>query len=376
MNFWRRNKRKVFVTVGLLGSGYVLYKLYNGHRQRLLDLERELERERETDELIKAQLQAHFESIQRIVDSTSLPYAMYYLLNRVSDELDHSQLTDRLKLEKDTLTSLEKIEIWENLKILNFTRLAVSLWAMTVLNLYIRVQVNILGRHLYIDTARGMGASYLLEEVDQFDRHGQVSQQVFLATADYLPKYGMVKLIHNMQMAATEVLKGKQLRDLFNTTLLQETVLQILKTFMNVGDLHHWMTYLLPEDANSYEQSMIAYSKSSDDTSVHPGVNKLDQLIGEARAVLLSAEFGNVMEVSLRSVVDALMNDVGLQSGGNPSSGVPLAKLLPRIAQMGPLLLEDPSNNRFIRIIQSLPEVELFYTLLYANTPLQFSEST
>ncbi|KAF9593046.1 hypothetical protein IFM89_019877 [Coptis chinensis] len=44
----------------------------------------------------------------------------------------------------------------------DFTRLAVSLWAMTVLTLYIRVQVNILGRHLYIDEFRGMGASYLV----------------------------------------------------------------------------------------------------------------------------------------------------------------------------------------------------------------------
>ncbi|KAF9595952.1 hypothetical protein IFM89_006698 [Coptis chinensis] len=272
----RRETLFISLCVGLLGSGYVLYKLYNGHRQRLLDLERELEpypivtnffktvrrglgANRETkikpfsysdvwsaiqpmmpffansvgngvatraivqeipsyyvhlrsnvtrsscssnasDEekqdsrsqkeicnnmtwpgtwiagelkdkgkfvkficcLWFDRLQAHFESIQRIVDLTTLPYAMYYLWNRVSDELDHSQLTDRLKLEKDTLTSLEKIEIWENLKILNFTRLAVSLWAMTVLTLYIRVQVNILGRHLYIDTARGMGASYLL----------------------------------------------------------------------------------------------------------------------------------------------------------------------------------------------------------------------
>lgn len=38
--------------------------------------------------------------------------------------------------------------------------MVLSLWSMTTLNLYIRVQVNILGRHLYIDTARGLGSSY------------------------------------------------------------------------------------------------------------------------------------------------------------------------------------------------------------------------
>lgn len=37
-----------------------------------------------------------------------------------------------------------------------------ALWAMTILSLYIRVQVNILGRHLYLDTARDYESSLLL----------------------------------------------------------------------------------------------------------------------------------------------------------------------------------------------------------------------
>lgn len=38
-----------------------------------------------------------------------------------------------------------------------FTRMVLSIWAMTAISLYIRIQVNILGRHLYIDTARDLG---------------------------------------------------------------------------------------------------------------------------------------------------------------------------------------------------------------------------
>ena len=45
--------------------------------------------------------------------------------------------------------------------------MVLSLWAMTMLSLYIRVQVNILGRHLYIDTARG-GSSHLFVRVTVF----------------------------------------------------------------------------------------------------------------------------------------------------------------------------------------------------------------
>ncbi|KAK3001401.1 hypothetical protein RJ639_022275 [Escallonia herrerae] len=89
---WRRHKRNVYVTLGVFGSGYIFYKLYEAHRRRLSDLERELASERENDELLKAQMQSHFESIQRIADTT-LPHAMIYLSNRVVEELDLLHLT-------------------------------------------------------------------------------------------------------------------------------------------------------------------------------------------------------------------------------------------------------------------------------------------
>ncbi|THF99355.1 hypothetical protein TEA_007675 [Camellia sinensis var. sinensis] len=55
-----------------------------------------------------------------------------------------------------------KLEASRNALRQGFTRMVLSLWAMTMLSLYIRVQVNILGRHLYIDTARDLGSSHLL----------------------------------------------------------------------------------------------------------------------------------------------------------------------------------------------------------------------
>lgn len=150
-------------------------------------------------------MQAHFENIQQIADTTTLPHAMLYLSSRVAEELDIMHLTERLirgKGQPNTMTTSEKLELWDRLKILStslillftkkystslayvvlgyifvcvflkfkfyncvpcagFTRMVVSLWAMTMLSLYIRVQVNILGRHLYIDTARDLGSSHL-----------------------------------------------------------------------------------------------------------------------------------------------------------------------------------------------------------------------
>ncbi|CAL5441574.1 unnamed protein product [Camellia sinensis] len=171
-------------------------------------MERELAQERENDELIKAHMQAHFGNIQRIADTETLPHSMLYLSSRVAEKLDLLHLTEQLirgKGQSNSLSSSGKLELWEKLKILSFTRMVLSLWAMTMLSLYIRVQVNILGRHLYIDTARDLGSSHLLDEADLIDRN---DQQQFLASADFLSNYGMPTLISNMQAAASEVLKG------------------------------------------------------------------------------------------------------------------------------------------------------------------------
>ncbi|KAG8651643.1 peroxisome biogenesis protein 3-2 [Manihot esculenta] len=366
--FWRRHRRKILIAAGVFGSGYFFYKLYNAHKSSLADLEKQLADEREHEELIKAQMQAHFESIQRIADTTTLPHAMHYLISRIAEELDLLQLIERLMKGKggqpNTLSPSEKLELWDRLKILSFTRLVVSLWAMTMLSLYIRTQVNILGRHLYIDTARGLESSHLLEDVELIERD---DQQKFLASSDFLANYGMPALISNIQVAATEVLKGKQLRDPFTTTTLHETLSQILDLFMSRGSPHHWADYVMPEDARLYKQ---AVGSSSGETISITDTTKFEQLMAEARAVLSSAEFGRVVEISLKVMVEAVVADMGAESsGGSLALGMPLARLLPRVAQMGPSLFDESNRNRLFQILRSVSEVELFFTLLYANMP-------
>ncbi|XP_038999246.1 peroxisome biogenesis protein 3-2-like [Hibiscus syriacus] len=363
-DLWRRHRRKVLVTAGVFGSGYLLYKLYDAHKRRLTDLERQVAREKENDEFIKAQMQVHFDNIQRIAVTATLPHAMHYLSCQIDEDLNLSHLTDRLmkgKVQPNSLSSSEKLELWDRLKILSFTRMVVSIWAVTILSLYIRVQVNILGKHLYIDTACGLGSSHLLEDADPIDRD---DQQKFLASADFLASHGLRKLICGMQTAATEVLKAEQLRDFFNTAILHQTIMQILDMFLSMGSPHHWVDCMMPEDPRSHK---LAKTSSSGETNPLE-FTQFDQLMVETREVVSSAEFGNVVELSLKAVAKALVEDKSFQSGGGSlTNGMPLARLLPRIAQICPSLVEEPSKNQFIKIIQNVPEVGLFFTLLYSS---------
>ncbi|CAN0902277.1 Eukaryotic peptide chain release factor GTP-binding subunit ERF3A [Linum grandiflorum] len=360
-DFWRRHKRKVLATAGVVGSGYCLYKVYNAYKNQLADMERRLADEREHDELVKAQMQSHFEIIQRIADTVTLPHSISYLNNRITEELDHSYITEALQRGKGqpaSLTTAEKLELWDKLKIISFTRMTVSLWAVTLLSLYVRVQVNILGRHLYIDIARGLEISFMPEDADLIDRD---DQQKFLASADYLPHSGLLLLANDIQAAATEVLKGKQLKDLFDVTALRETVMHISDTFISTESSGKWVDYLMPGDTKLHKDAIV--STGSD--TFHSDLTKFDQLMLETREVILSPEFGRVVEVSLKQLVSALVEDFeSVESSLTSSVGMPLAKLLPRVAQMGSLLLKEPSENRYVQIMQGLPDVELFFTLL------------
>ncbi|WZY97112.1 hypothetical protein YC2023_069441 [Brassica napus] len=359
---WSKHRRKILVTAGCLGSGYLLYKLYNSHTRRLADLQRQLANDREHDENIKAQMKAHFENIQMIVDSTTLPHAMRCLSISIREEIDVSSVMERLNRGKGVLSQSEKLHLWDQLKILSFTRMVLSLWSVTMLSLYIRVQVNILGRHLYVDTARALdtSSSHLLEELDVIDRD---DEQKFLSSADFLVTNAMPGLILNMQSAVSEVLKGMQLKDVITTRVLQETLLRIVDVFMSSGSPHHWIDYLMIPQGTKL-------SRNTSDGSSDETVSKFNQLMVETRQVLTSTEFTDIVEISLKCFTDALVEEMETQSiSGGLATGMPLAKMLPQIEKTIPVIIAEPGKNQFLQLIRDMSEVQVFFTLLYASMP-------
>jgi peroxin-3 len=75
-------------------------------------------------------LQAHFEKVKRICDTTTLPLAMHHLSDKIMSELDISKLTDKLrqgKVDSSALTPKEKYDTWEEIKIKSMEFLILSI---------------------------------------------------------------------------------------------------------------------------------------------------------------------------------------------------------------------------------------------------------
>lgn len=54
---------------------------------------------------------------------------------------------------------------------------------------------------------------------------------------------------------------------------------------------------------------------------------------------------------------------------GGLATGMPLAKMLPQIEKIIPVITAEPGKNRFLQVIREMSQVQIFFTLLYASMP-------
>jgi len=97
---------------------------------------------------VEDDLEAHFVSVQRICHNTALPAVVPRLKHAMQSHLD---LDAQLRVLRGSVSSHQKLQAWEDLKILAFTRAAAATISLTILSLHMRVTLNILSRQLYLD---------------------------------------------------------------------------------------------------------------------------------------------------------------------------------------------------------------------------------
>jgi hypothetical protein len=140
----KKYRRSLLVAAGLVGAGVVMYY---GVRSLSLtaqarvekDAARSLLLQKEAEDRAEAQFQSHFESIQRISDSTTLPSVLPHLKARLFALVDLSGLTEKLILGKEdpqALSSRDKMQLWQELKTLSVfpSQLSVRLHTHTSIN--------------------------------------------------------------------------------------------------------------------------------------------------------------------------------------------------------------------------------------------------
>jgi peroxin-3 len=369
-----------------------------------------------------AHLQHHYDSIQQIADATTLPSLLLPLSRALAaaDGIDAS--LERLRSAKGgtiSLSSEEKQRLWQDLSGAALGRLIASIWSLSLLSLQVRVQLNVLGRHLYLEAAlhdatssgsggggvggggfggafRDGGLSRLSGGARPPPKLSAPSQESFLSFAEYLTNVGHVKLLALTRKAADAALVGVSLDQKINSeelgVILSRSLALFTQDILGGRSMSHsgidsaststtasvvysdfrvggWIEFLLPPPQELREMLRV---KKPDDRAMLPGahdllvdVDAVHAMVEEVGCILSSERFQHVGVGVARYVSKRAASGLGERIG--QGIALPLARLVPLIVAEAKSMLA--ARGEAAVAIATMPEVAALCATVYSCGP-------
>uniref|UniRef100_A0A182QC91 Peroxisomal biogenesis factor 3 n=1 Tax=Anopheles farauti TaxID=69004 RepID=A0A182QC91_9DIPT len=213
-DFLYRHRRK-FITTGVVigGSVFLLkwlqYKLRELHERQAKEIGEKLKR------------MQHYESTDRTCNQTILGLAP-----ALSEKIFQTLSTDDI-LAKLRTNPENKLELWDQLRIIAFTRLITLVYGASMLAVTLRVQINILGGYLYkAATETGSG-----EQPNQHSISLEV-QTAYLSLIQHFMRDGIGSLIEVIRKTVSVVMQRYSLKQQL-TLADTETLLWSIEMALN-----------------------------------------------------------------------------------------------------------------------------------------------
>ncbi|KAF4801273.1 Peroxisomal biogenesis factor 3 [Turdus rufiventris] len=349
-SFLKRHKKKCLALGTFLGGVYLLGK----YGQKKI---REIQEREAAEYIAQARRQYHFESNQRTCNMTVLS-----MLPTLRDALMH-------QLNSESLTSLlknrpaNKLEIWEDLKIISFTRSIVAVYSTCMLVVLLRVQLNIIGGYIYLDNVT-------------LGKNGTVS--ILLSSK------GLTELITMVKQAVHKVFGSISLKQTLSLLELEQKLKDIREVVENkdlnqIASYSPLCRYLMPDEENPLASQACGLTERDIATI---------KLLNETRDMLESPDFSTVLSTCLNRGFSRLLDnmaeffrptekDLSQNSCVNSLSSVslPLAKIIPIInGQIHSVCSETPSH--FVQDLLMMEQVKDFAANVYEafSTPQQLGK--
>lgn len=187
-SFLHRHRRKFLITGAVFGGLYIL----TSYAQKKLREWQEKEAKKFFEMTRKKQ---HFESTERTCNQTILT-----LSKIVSESILKVLNTDEL-VQKLQENPENKLALWEQLKMMIFTRICVLVYALCILQVTLRVQLNVIGGYLYRDSVH--------EQDPLIDSELQAK---YLSLCHHFVGQGVVDLIKQIEKAVKRVVEPVSLK--------------------------------------------------------------------------------------------------------------------------------------------------------------------
>ncbi|NXW12765.1 PEX3 factor, partial [Circaetus pectoralis] len=344
---------------------------------------REIQEREAAEYIAQARRQYHFESNQRTCNMTGFFPFFFFLLITVLSMLP--TLRDALmhQLNSESLTSLlknrpaNKLEIWEDLKIISFTRSIVAVYSTCMLVVLLRVQLNIIGGYIYLDNAAlcKNGTTPLAPP--------EVQQQ-YLSSIQHLLGDGLTELITIVKQAVHKVFGSISLKHTLSLLELEQKVKDIREVVEHkdsdqIASHSPLCHYLMPDEENPLATQACGLTERDIATI---------KLLNETRDMLESPDFSTVLSTCLNRGFSRLLDNMAeffrptekdLSQNGSVNSlssvSLPLAKIIPIInGQIHSVCSETPSH--FVQDLLMMEQVKDFAANVYEafSTPQQLEK--
>ncbi|KAM9356004.1 peroxisomal biogenesis factor 3 [Pholidichthys leucotaenia] len=356
-NFVKRHKKKFIFTGAVIGGVYLVGK----YAQKKF---REIQEKEATEYIAQARRQFHFESNQRTCNMTVLSM-LPPLKEAIVNQLNSESLTVLLKTKP-----ANKLEIWEDLKIISFTRTIVGVYSTCMLVVLLRVQLNIIGGYLYLDNSVGTTSTSPLAPPDV--------QQQYLSSVQHLLGDGLTELITVVKKAVQSSLGSVSLKESWSLLDLEQQ-LSWIRADVETSSRRSLSWYLLADDENALAEQACGLTENDVMTI---------RMLNETRDMLDSPDFTKVLKACLdrgfSRLCDNLAEFFRLPPGDfSPSSApdslsavsLPVAKIIPIInGQINSICSETPSH--FVQDLLLNDQVKEFAAIVYEtfSTPQELQK--
>ncbi|XP_072218584.1 peroxisomal biogenesis factor 3 [Leuresthes tenuis] len=356
-NFIKRHKRKFIFTGAVVGGVYLLGK----YAQQKI---KEIQEKEATEYIAQARRQFHFESNQRTCNMTVLSM-LPPLREAIITQLNSENLTALLKTKP-----ANKLEIWEDLKVISFTRTIVAVYSTCMLVVLLRVQLNIIGGYLYLDNSVGKSVTMPLAPPDV--------QQQYLSSIQHLLGDGLTELMMIVKKAVQNSLGGVSLKQSLSLLELEQQ-LSWIRAEVEATSERSLSWYLLADDENALADQACGLTENDVMTI---------RLLNETRDMLDSPDFITVLNVCLNRGFSRLLDNLAEffrppPGDSAPSSApeslsavsLPLAKIIPIInGQINTICSDTPSH--FVQDLLMNDQVKEFAANVYEtfSTPQELQK--
>lgn len=299
-NFVSRHRRK-FVVTGVVVGGTVLALRYA--QRKIIEYQQE-----QTRQFIeRTKRSQHFESTERTCNQAIIGVATT-MCQELQTKLDAEPILEQLRQKPDN-----KKELWQDLKILAFTRLTTLVYACSMLVVALRIQLNVLGGYLYKDTKLTK------------PRVSNDIQQKYLSLSQHLLNDGLDKLSQLIDIKVRQVLSGYDLKQQITLADTEQIFWSIqMAVNADAADPNSKMSeYVFPITTDNCNNIIISNNTTSQNENVYDTMytETLDMFESDETSSLCASNVSRGFAIVMDNIADFYGSSGGLLIENNNMNG-------------------------------------------------------